>query len=277
MSTVKYYEQLLSLVNVLDAIKASFGHDPGIQAMVAAEHKKDMEDMDDEDWQEARDMFLTTAFLLGCDRTRYVKLVENMENDYLQGRSPYPKTVASAFNLLANWKQDPRNLMHSDGVTNDGVLFAIIESGWEDEDAEGVTMATSRSSTQQSKNGGKSKHRKERDMSKYKCGHCGEYGHYPTHCDGTRLAQSAKEDKDMASATSILTGGLYTGGASGQMGATMLLAGIAEGEFGYSDTTTGFQFLTHGIGTVLQTMSKEHTDGRAVLQHMCHPSSSQFP
>ena len=75
MSTVEYYEQFLSLVNVLDAIKASFGHDPGIQAMVAAEGKKKIEDLDDEDKQKARDMYLATAFILGCDRTRYGKLV----------------------------------------------------------------------------------------------------------------------------------------------------------------------------------------------------------
>jgi len=68
-----------------------------------------------------------------------------MENDYLQGHGAYPKTMATAFNLLVNWKQDPRNLMHSVGVTNDGVSFANIEGGW-DEDDEGITMATSGSS-----------------------------------------------------------------------------------------------------------------------------------
>ena len=160
--------------------------------MVAAEHKKDMEDMDDKDRQEARDIYLTTAFLLGCDHAQYGKLMENMENDYLQGCSTYPKTLAAAFNLLVNWKQDLRNLLCSVGVTKDSVSFTTIESGWEDENAEGVTMATSESSTKQGKKGGKNKRRKERDISKYKCGHCGEYGHYPTHCDGTRLAQSAK-------------------------------------------------------------------------------------
>ena len=153
--------------------------------------------------------------------------------------------------------------MHSVGVTNDGVSFANIEGGW-DEDDEGITMATSGYTTQQSRNGGKNKHGKERDMSKFKCGRCGEYGHYPTHCDGTRLVQPAREDKDAASATSTLTGGTSTGGASRQMGATMLLAGMTEGEFDYSDTTIGFQFLTQGTGTVFQTMSKEHTNGRAV-------------
>ena len=252
MSTVEYYEQFLSLVNVLDAIKASFGHDPGVQAMVAAEGKKKIEDLNDEDKQKARDMYLATAFILGCDRTRYGKLVENMENDYLQGRGAYPKTMATAFNLLVNWKQDPRNLMHSVGVTNDGVSFANIEGGWDEN--EGITMATS----------GKNKRGKERDMSKFKCGRCGEYGHYPTHCDGTRLIQPAKEDKDAASATSTLTGGTSTGGVSRQMGATMLLAGVTEGDFDCSDTTIGFQFHTQDTGNVFQTMSKEHTNGRAV-------------
>jgi len=113
--------------------------------------------------------------------------MENMENDYLQGGGTYPKTVAAAFNLLVNWKHDPRNLMHSVDMTNDGVSFAIIKSGQEDKDAEGVTMETSGSSTQQSKKGRKNKHGKERELLKYKCSHCSKYRHYPTHCHGMSL------------------------------------------------------------------------------------------
>jgi hypothetical protein len=104
MSTIEYYEQFLSLVSVLDAIKASFGHDPGIEAMVAAKHKKSVEELNNEDRQEARNMYLATAFILGCDQRQYGKLVENVENDYLQECGTYPKTVAAAFNLLVNWK-----------------------------------------------------------------------------------------------------------------------------------------------------------------------------
>jgi hypothetical protein len=49
------------------------------------------------------------AFLLGCDRSRYGKLViEDLENDFLQGRNNYPTTVDAAYNLLTNWKQENR-------------------------------------------------------------------------------------------------------------------------------------------------------------------------
>jgi hypothetical protein len=260
MSTIEYYEQFLSLVSVLDAIKASFGHDSGIEAMVAAEHNKSVEDLNNKDRQEARDMYLATAFILGWDQGQYGKLVENMENDYLQ---EHPKTVAAAFNLLVNWKQDPRNLVCSVGVTNDGVSFTNIDGAEGDQDyEEGVTRTTSGSSTPSKKTSKGSRFGKERDMSKFKCGCCGKYGHHPTHCDGTRIQRSSNSDTDAASATSSLTAGLSTGGALRQMGTTMLLAGLAEGKFDYvNDITSGFQFLTNGIGTVLQTISKEHSNG----------------
>ncbi len=60
---------------------------------------------------------------------QYGKLVENLENDFLQGRNSYPKTVTAAFNLLINWKQDPRNLLRSVGVSNDGVSFVNVNGG----------------------------------------------------------------------------------------------------------------------------------------------------
>jgi hypothetical protein len=169
MSTAEYYKQFISLVNILDTIKASFGHNPGIEAMVAANCEKDMKDLTNEDRQEANGIYLATAFLLGCDCGQYGKLMENMENNSLQGCGTYPKTMAAAFNLV-NWKQDPRDLMCIVGVTSNGISFATIEGSKEHEDAkDGVTMTTSRSSTKKST---KRKHGKERDMLKYKCGCC---------------------------------------------------------------------------------------------------------
>ena len=53
-------------------------------------------------------MSTAMAFLLGCDRSRYGKLIEDLENDYLQGRNNYPTTVVAAYNLLTNWKQENR-------------------------------------------------------------------------------------------------------------------------------------------------------------------------
>jgi hypothetical protein len=67
------------------------------------------------------------AFLLGCDRSRYGKLVEDLENDFLQGRNNYPTTVVAAYNLLTNWKQENRAGWRT--PTADGVAFANADDG----------------------------------------------------------------------------------------------------------------------------------------------------
>ena len=53
-----------------------------------------------------------------------------MENDFTQGVDCYPKSRVDAHHVLANWKQDPRNLVRLTGG-NDGVQFtnmAMTES-----------------------------------------------------------------------------------------------------------------------------------------------------
>jgi hypothetical protein len=58
-----------------------------------------------------REKFLACAFILGWDRIRYGKLVEDLENEYTQRVDKFPKTVVDSYSLLLHWKQNPRNLM----------------------------------------------------------------------------------------------------------------------------------------------------------------------
>jgi hypothetical protein len=58
---------------------------------------------------QVKDRYLETAFLLGSDRTRCWKLIEDVENSYIKGQDEYPTTPTGAYNLLINWKHDPRN------------------------------------------------------------------------------------------------------------------------------------------------------------------------
>ncbi len=39
----------------------------------------------------ARDAYLACAFLLGSDGNRYGKLIEDLENDFIQGQDRYPQ------------------------------------------------------------------------------------------------------------------------------------------------------------------------------------------
>jgi hypothetical protein len=74
----------------------------------------------------SREEYLGCAFILGADRKRYGKLVEDTENAYIQKDDKYPKSLTEAYHLLLHWKQDPKNLMQVLGSANDGVAFANV-------------------------------------------------------------------------------------------------------------------------------------------------------
>jgi hypothetical protein len=75
----------------------------------------------------AREQYLACAFLLGSDRKRYGKLLENLKNDYTQQKNDkWPKTITDAYSLLINWKQDPRILLQVVRASSDGVAFTNI-------------------------------------------------------------------------------------------------------------------------------------------------------
>jgi hypothetical protein len=54
------------------------------------------------------EQYLAVAFLLGADHGRYRRLLEDLENDILQGQDCDPKTAMTAFSPLTNWKQSTK-------------------------------------------------------------------------------------------------------------------------------------------------------------------------
>jgi hypothetical protein len=140
---------------------------PGIEAMVASEKGKSIDDLTNEDRKDAYEIYLATAFLLGSDRGRYGKLIEDLQNDYLQGRGAYPKTITAAFNLLTNWQQDPQNAIQLTGIANDGVAFMNIDNS----DSEGEIYLTNNAIHTTT------------NQRKY-------FRHYPYDCDGERISNS---------------------------------------------------------------------------------------
>ena len=100
----------------------------------------------------AKEKCMGCAFLLAADRSRYGKLVEDIENAYIQGDNKYPETLNEAYALLMYWKQDPRNNNRSIGVGGEGVAFA--QSG----------------------------EAKQKDISHITCFICKKKGHYASDC-----------------------------------------------------------------------------------------------
>jgi hypothetical protein len=74
----------------------------------------------DEVKQCALQQYLATAFILSADHVQYGKLIEDLQNTFLQGNNNYLKTLNAAYTLLANWKQDPQLYMR---LMNDNILF----------------------------------------------------------------------------------------------------------------------------------------------------------
>ena len=91
--------------------------------------------------KEAKEAYMDMALILGANRIKYGRLIEELENSYLKGNeNDYPKTVTDAYNLLLNYKNNPRN--HSGGNTSGGdgtFLFSML-----DEEYFGVSLNTNR-------------------------------------------------------------------------------------------------------------------------------------
>ena len=65
-------------------------------------------------------------FLYKADRQRYGKLI--MENDVLQNKDPFPKSVADACRILAGWRNCYGNRNNRFTEAYDGVAFTIMDA-----------------------------------------------------------------------------------------------------------------------------------------------------
>jgi hypothetical protein len=87
----EYLEQFKSNKDVLDLIGATITPDLSISNTIPTDELTLLECKN-----LAREQYFAVAFLFGADRYRYRKLIEDLENAYLQGQDNYPKTVNEA-------------------------------------------------------------------------------------------------------------------------------------------------------------------------------------
>ena len=122
----EYYEQFKNQTDVLSHIGAGIGDDEAIMKQVLRSQGININDATDEEEESAElegiQWYLALAFLMGSDWNRYGRLLEKLENDFTAGNDNYPKTLTDAYNMLLEWKDDPRLLIRMAG--NDGISFA---------------------------------------------------------------------------------------------------------------------------------------------------------
>ena len=141
MTTQSYMEKFQNLVDVIEYSGGTVGMQPSIVEALIKEKQMNANRMStqqkDEVNKEAQGMYLAVTFIVNSNKGKYGKLLEDLDNSYLQGDDKYPRTITGAYNLLTNWKQDVRNIVH--GPANDGVSFANVE---DDEGGPNITLVT---------------------------------------------------------------------------------------------------------------------------------------
>lgn len=80
----------------------------------------------------AREKTLSIAFLLSADRNRYGRLVEDMENNYLQNIDTFPGSLIDVYTLLLHWKKDLKNLIRVVRATSDKISYGTINDSKKD-------------------------------------------------------------------------------------------------------------------------------------------------
>lgn len=230
MTVATYLEQFQNLVDVIQHTGGTIGFHNGIIAEVAKAENVEFENATEAQVTSfqvtGRERYLATAFFLNSDRSRFGRLIEDTENGFLKTHSGYPETVNDAYNLLVNWKQDPRNYAQVVGGS-DGVSFNTVGD-------DGITLNT------QGRRSAPGKGKNAPDISTITCFKCGEKGHYSPDCPSSGDSQSVRSGITQA-----------TTGTTPESGTTLLMHGIAEGEFDHEQ----YQFLQHGevvTGTVLE-------------------------
>ena len=123
-----YFEQFNNHVEVIGYCGGILAADPSLVKEQLVKAGVDPDTATDEQRQAAGDAaeenFLATALILFSDKNRYGKLVEDLENSHSMGKSNYPTDLNDAYNMLLNWKQDPKHILKLLKPGQETVAFA---------------------------------------------------------------------------------------------------------------------------------------------------------
>jgi hypothetical protein len=197
MTTQDYLKHFQNMVDVINHTGGVVGKLPGLEGKLLLLKGKTLAQMKIKERAalplESQERYLAMAFMLSANPSRYGRLLEEMENEYLKGTGNWPTTVTRAYHLLTNYRQDPQNMMRM-GAT-EGVAFT--NTGKET----AITLAQ-----------GGPKKKSPVDRSKITCHKCGGLGHFANKCLETKKDGAPKKDatglpqKHMFRRTSTIAG-----------------------------------------------------------------------
>jgi len=153
----EFRDQYLAIRKVCNELDIRFGQckedvkailaKQGITEPTTAQMKNAMDKVEEE--------LHAIIFMYKTDKSRYGRIIEEKENDVLEGKDMFPKTVADACWVLGWWKNKYGNKDTRLNEANDGMAFTMMGN--------------------EEKKGNKKK-----EITCYKCG---KSGHYLNECD----------------------------------------------------------------------------------------------
>jgi hypothetical protein len=191
MTCQEYFERVQNIVEVIKSLGGSLCDDMHLEDELSVQRARHTEEQRREARDRIVDKKVAYGILVRADRSRYGKLIEGIENDFLMGNNNYPETPTEAYNLLVNYKNyaaNNRKTMQGGGGL-DQVEF-LTQRGRDNETEEEVGD------------------RPKKDRSKLMCFNCLQYGHYKSECknpDPRREGGGAPGGSAMLTATTLMT------------------------------------------------------------------------
>lgn len=102
----EYYDRFQNHLKVLEHVGVNVADHPGLLKVEAF----NPDEPTDAEITKAKDKFIATTFVLKANRSRYQKLIDDMENSNFHGNYIYPKNIVDAYHMLSNWKPTVKHI-----------------------------------------------------------------------------------------------------------------------------------------------------------------------